>query len=368
MARARHILSVIAAVTVVSLSTRAKQYLIVTSPDTNNVYYAELPSFHDLTLPINERPVVETKTLIDGEASKCTGDSCTSDSNLGLLRPQGLALHHGSEVDTLYVSDGETKNIYAYQVVQDSDGNLSAGEQKRVKTEVDGGADWLSVDGLGNLYYSQTEAKKIEMISFEQLQNTLAGNATATDVYGADDATNVAGPLGVAADAYNLYWANQDGGGDAGTIVKATSKTAGTPTPIVAEPAKAFGICIANGNAFFTSETRSLYAVRTDGGTVQEVSSKFETPRGCVYDKANTLYVADSAANAVYSLPATFKTLRPVRRLTKVMTVETPMQLAIFQGTADDLTWRAMLPSAASKSSCVLSSLAVVLGMYYSLT
>lgn len=263
---------------------------------------------------------------------------CPADSNLGLRSPKGLAVFQSQNASVLYVSDDEAQNIYAYDLQYSSSkrgvGTLSAGAQRRVCEGVQGGTPWLAVDGLGNLFFAAGESGQVQMISVADL---FSGNPATPKVLYASDQATVSTPGGIATDNYFVYWTNQDAGESAGTVVRAyetvpaNPATASTtyPKQLAANAAAAVSVCLARDVVFYTGITTSLFAVKRDGGSIAEVSNKFGQPRGCIYDTEGTLYVTDGDGS-IYSLPANFVTLRVVRRLTKVMTVNDPWQPAIF--------------------------------------
>jgi len=331
---------------------RPQRYLITSSPGMGNVYYAGLPSFHDLTLPPAERPVSQASVLIDGFGSRCKGWSCNEASDLGLRAPRGLALHQACDGRAvLYVSDTEAENIYAYTLTGKW-GSLQVGSQRRVRMGVPGGAPWLAVDGLGNLFYTTKKAGLVEMISAESLAHR-ASPEPVTLYSAAEFGAAVSGPAGVVADNFYVYWANQPRGevGAFGTLVRAPERSlartakreaAGRlpprPQALVgasdSSTATASNICLARENLFFTGtgsgSTHSLFATKIRGGSVAEISNSFTRASGCVYDDETTLYVADAGDDAIYSLPANFASLRAMRHLRKAVAVPEPHQLAIF--------------------------------------
>lgn len=323
--------------TLAEASLAQLRYLVVSSPTDHNIYYAPLPTLHDLTKSPEDRPELTPTVLINGD-EKCTGETCDDDSNLGLRSPKGIAVFQSANASVLYVSDTDAENIYAYDLSTSMQhGTLTVGPQRRVVEGVAGGASWITVDGLGNLFFTVGANAQIEMVP---MQDLFTGKPVGSTVLYAQDKATVSRPGGLASDNYFLYWANQDAGETAGTVVRAyeskaraDSQSSGAfPKQLAANAAAASSVCLARDTVFYTGVSQSLFAVKRDGGAIAEVSHGFNAPRGCIYDLEGTIYVADSADNRVYSLPGNFGSLRAVRRLTRVMEVEGPWSLAVVTG------------------------------------
>eukprot|EP00927_Polykrikos_kofoidii_P038789 TRINITY_DN33211_c0_g1_i1.p1 TRINITY_DN33211_c0_g1~~TRINITY_DN33211_c0_g1_i1.p1 ORF type:complete len:420 (+),score=62.70 TRINITY_DN33211_c0_g1_i1:193-1452(+) len=325
---------------------RPPGFVIMSSPTTSNIYFAEMPSFGELSKPLSERTSLpQAHVLIDGTASRCMGTNCSDDSDEGLRRPEGLALHQGREGVTLYVSDVDAKNIYAYELAGGAQGQMSAGQgpgaglrvgkQRRVREGVDN-ARWLAVDGAGNLFYT-VEAGQVETVSAEHIRT---GNTTWSILYDAAEYPTVSAPAGIAADGSRIYWANTAGGGDAGTIAtgaqRPTASTGDGPMAIAANGVGAVGVCLAKGRLFYTGGAASLFTVAPSGGAIGEVYDGFQKPLACAYDGENTLYVTDADSNAVFSLPAVTN-FRAVRNVSKVATVDDPFGVVVFTAVGGNL-------------------------------
>mmetsp|Transcript_93756 Transcript_93756/g.264730 ORF Transcript_93756/g.264730 Transcript_93756/m.264730 type:complete len:426 (-) Transcript_93756:61-1338(-) len=337
---------------------RRPRFLFISSPSTHNVYYALLPSFHFFTLPPGERPdPPRARVLIDGGASRCRGSSCSESSDKGLRSPQGLALHQGPDGVVLYVSDVEAGNIYAYEIAGGGDeralteaasapkgstdggpgAGLQVGAQRLVCDGIDGGAQWLTVDGQGNLFYTAQDGS-VGMIKASDISSGNGDPSTPVTLFASANSETVSSPAGVATDGLHLYWANQRGGGSAGTLVKALEQPdlQQQPRVIAANGAGAVGVCIARDTIFYTSDSQSLFAVKAAGGAIAEVSRSFHEPRGCAYDGENTLFVVDSAEDMVFSLPVVSR-LRAVRHSVSVASVVSPSEVVVFSATGGKL-------------------------------
>jgi len=339
------LLGVLAAADYGKLGTR---FLLISSPSTGNVYYSELPSEQILYKPLRKRnDPPEAKLLIDGELSKCKGSECDDNSDEGLKSPTGLALYKGPSATTLFVSDAGSENIYAYEIARyggafDVSDGIKVGRQRRVRQGVQG-ANGLVVDGAGNLFYT-TSSGKVEMISAAAIAHATGsgGNASSAVLYDSRDYDAIDNPSDIATDGYHLFWTNIAGGMKSGSVADALktpqesdtmmvhtgTQRVGDPRPLAANGNGAWGVCYARGNVFYTAE-QSLFAVPAAGGSIAEVTHQLQQPRGCAFDGEATLYVADSAAGAIFSLVAS-PTLRAVRHLNRVVSVESPSQVVVF--------------------------------------
>merc|ERR1719213_741963 len=115
----------------------------------------------------------------------------------------------------------------------------------------------------------------------------------------------VSAPGGIAMDNYYVYWSNKLEPTQHGTIVRAPHDPNAAPEKLEeAITDKSYGVCTAVNNVFFTAESKSLYGINRNGGGSVKVSSEFGEARGCAWDGANTVYVADRKNNKVYSFPA----------------------------------------------------------------
>lgn len=341
-----------------------ERFIVATSPNTHNVLWAPLPTFHELTLPREDRAVTPSQTLIDGVASKCSGWTCSENSDRGLDEPTGLALwQKGGGPGTLYVSDYKVGFLYRYSVQVNWRGVLEAGPQQLVASNLQEKAQWLALDGYGNLFYTDSKEGSVEMISVEELSKDAPKGRI---LFSAKKIASVAGPAGLAADSLNVYWANLKGDARVGTLVQASSSNDQKPRVLAGNTdlygALAKDVCLARDNVFFTGASQALFAVKADGSSgVTEVSQTFKQPKGCVYDQEATVYVADKEANAVYGLPANFQTLRKVRHVNKVVTMQRPEQLAVFFGPSSNPYVQRL--AAASGTTSAGSSLCLALSL-----
>jgi len=72
---------------------------------------------------------------------------------------------------------------------------------------------------------------------------------------------------------------------------------------------KSYGVCLAQGNIFYTDDERNLWAVKRSGGSPVAITDQLANPRGMVYDQDGTVYVADKTNNALYQFASNMKIL-----------------------------------------------------------
>mmetsp|Transcript_44561 Transcript_44561/g.102898 ORF Transcript_44561/g.102898 Transcript_44561/m.102898 type:complete len:391 (-) Transcript_44561:20-1192(-) len=357
-----------------SVATEANRFLIMSAMDDSNVYYSMLPVFSGLARSGGHHPMMEVRVLIDGQASACNASGlanyCGSSADLGLQNVGGIAVEQQSGGAVLYVSDLEAGNVYGYDLWA-SGSFLHVGRQRRVAESVASSGLKLSVDKYGALYYTGTQAGQVGRIDTRS-------DANYTEVlYDVNTDAVVSSPGGVAVDNFFVYWANEADGESAGSIVKGmerpeevaaftegenassgTSSNTTYPIALVSNIPTVQGLCLARDNLFYTDANGPLYGIKSAGGGTVTSVYNFSSPRGCAYDTEGTLYVADSAANAVFTLPANFMTLRSVSSVTEVANLTAVNQLAVFSVGTRGLFDHP--PSAASRISGGLQSLLVV--------
>lgn len=240
----------------------------------------------------------------------------------------------GGGSGTLYVSDQGAGKIFAYDLTTSWRGTLQAGRQRLILANFtqDGNVTGLAVDSMGNLYFTIGKAGSVYSIDAASLKS----QPVATPIYSSKTFLTVAAPFGIAADSFNVFWANQEGTPALGSVVRATSTTRSQPQVVSNHTdvykALALNLCLARDNVFFTGDSPSLYAVKASGGETVMVFNNFTSPKGCAYDDESTLYVADSGQDAVLSLPANLNSLRPVKHLAQVATAPKPSDVAVFFG------------------------------------
>lgn len=277
------------------------KYLIVSSAQTHQVAYAPLPQ---------EAPPgqAQLKVLI----------------STGLTYPQGLAVDPWRR--NLYVADPSLNKLVYYVLDPYSEETLYVGAQQVAAKGVE--VRWVSVDNLGNVYFTVENTQSIMRIT---AQNIDAGITVPEALFQAPNNGMVSAPGGIAIDNYFAYWTNKLNPTTAGTLVRSLHGPASTTTELANINAKCYGVCMAINNVFFTAEQGNLYGLSRLGGTEPvTVSEAFEEPRGCSWDGANTVYVADKKKNAVYSFPANMPSLREHMPIALTANMEGAYGVAVF--------------------------------------
>lgn len=277
-------------------------FLLISAPRLGTISWVKLPDGDTYTAGAT------TRTLIDG-----------------LHHPQGIAVDQKRR--RLYVADPDLNVIYGYDLEVTNDEIKLKGDRTVVNRNAE--SRWVSVDGNGNIFFSDEPRNLILKIPAEA---ALRGGGKATVVYAGSSTKEINEPGGVAADNFQLFWTNKHFGTEVGSIVRggvdggtSTSKIA---TALGYNAARSYGVCLALGNVYYTDAEKYLYGVKKGGGPIAEVSSIFKTPRGCAWDGDGTVYVADSSANAVYSFASNMQKLVPAQ-VSKVFDAEDAFGLAV---------------------------------------
>lgn len=332
------------------------QFLFVSSPMGQKVSYLELRDF---------RSTGVVRALVDS----------------GLGAPHGIALDRKRSF--LYVADYDARKIFRYSfVVQRSE----ATSELSVLTEgvrvvvVDGPeVKWICVDSSsGDLFY--TEGSRINKITYQVLERLASGqfqpsqltlvsesvleaeasaaaaasltNSTAATpevvqphiltMYEASVNSHVSSPAGIVTDGVSVYWANQENGMTAGSVIEGQVSPS-TPLELTAggtaasfeshavasNAASSFGITKTHNMLIYSDSAQYIYGVRRTGGQEATLSEAFDSPRGLVWDGDNTIYIADQGANTIWSMPA--GRLGPDQPLGRVVDVRDPFGLALLE-------------------------------------
>ncbi|CAE7381719.1 unnamed protein product [Symbiodinium natans] len=278
----------------VSSFGESQKFLIASSPLNGHVAYLKLPA--------------------DGSPATADGQAFRTLIQSELVFPQGLAVDDHRQ--RLYVADPNKTGLVMYQLSSNGD-TLSVGSPKVVAAGVQTRA--VAVDGLGNVVFSDEPTNRILRVSAAGIDE---GKTTPEIIYDGSTVSQLKAPGGVAMDNYFIYWLNKAGAPKAGTLIRglqyATAKTisnASAGVKFLADNApKCYGVCIAAGNIFYTDEATYLYGINrasTSRHVVRTISSSLQAPRGCVFDGAGTVYVADKSQNAVFRFASSMDSLEP---------------------------------------------------------
>jgi hypothetical protein len=247
----------------------------------------------------------------------------------GLRTPQGLAVDQKRKM--LYVSDPDSKKIFAY-FCKNKEGKLvTDGKQKVAAQNVE--SRWVAVDGAGNLFYSVERENLIQKVPADRL---LRGDSTPKTLYTGISVSQVSAPGGVAVDNFNIFWSNKAVGTVVGSVVKGMetppdTNVAGSVRPIAKNAVKVYGVCLVNDNVFYTDHQFNIYGVKKIGGDITTISNKLIKPRGITWDGDGTVFVADKGGNAVYSFPGNMEAITP-QPLVKVVDFEDAFGVTVMSG------------------------------------
>lgn len=266
----------------------APRFLIAASPSTSTIAYLRLPP---------------------------NGAPATGAEPMRVLLNEGLSVPQGVAVDDyrkrLYVADPDLHKLVAYDISYGWGGSLVLGKQLTVIPNVE--VRWVSVDGLGNVYFTDEATNKIYKVSAKDAE---AGTQSATVLYDGTSEGSVSSPGGIATDNFFVYWVNKASGTQIGSLIRAIGLPGANNAlpegvdkvlPMSKNIMKSYGVCIGSNNLFYTDEQSNMYALPRQGGTPQIVTSGLAEPRGCVHDGSNTVYVADKMHSAIYSFAGNAK-------------------------------------------------------------
>eukprot|EP00927_Polykrikos_kofoidii_P067703 TRINITY_DN63152_c0_g1_i1.p1 TRINITY_DN63152_c0_g1~~TRINITY_DN63152_c0_g1_i1.p1 ORF type:complete len:333 (+),score=55.03 TRINITY_DN63152_c0_g1_i1:88-1086(+) len=246
----------------------------------------------------------------------------------GLVHPQGIAVDH--KRSALLVADPDSRRIFSYPLTS-TETTLKAGQPSVIAENTE--ARWVSVDGMGNVYFTDEPQNKILKVA----TSNVSKDTTPTVVYDGVSMVQVSAPGGVAVDGFHAYWVNKQTGTQVGSLIQASTKQVrGSSRQLVGALSKhvdkSYGVCLALNNIYFTQPESTLIGVKkmsVDSSTV--ISNRLLNPRGCAWDGDGTVFVADRGANAVMAFPSNMKYMKSVE-LYKVADFEDAFGVAVYSG------------------------------------
>lgn len=283
-----------------------RKYIIVTAPTTSRIAYIKLPGKgRPLEPGDNFRTLVETNLIV----------------------PHGIAVDEYRK--KLYVGDPGLNKLVAYDLKHDGDG-LKVGDRSVIADDIE--VRWVTVDGVGNVFFSDEPRSRIMRVSADQIDK---GNTTAEVLYDSIDTEKVSAPGGITTDNFFVYWVNKASGTQVGSLMRAPSSQylANSSSKIqtfASNTMKSYGVCLAMNNLFYTDEVSNLYGMKRQGTGLATVSGYLQEPRGCAWDGDSTVYVADKATNALYQFPSNMIEVREGVRLKKAAEMQGIYALATY--------------------------------------
>lgn len=226
----------------------------------------------------------------------------------------------------LYVSDPPQGKIFSYNLLRD-EGNGLLMTDGHQHVAVEGfEAHWMSVDGVGDLYFTGKEAVAPPQSSYDaiyrhdwaQLEQGVTINPN--EVYSRPNSGNpnprVWMPSGIAVDSFFVYWANQERGADHGSVVKGSRQNLGGSAEAVlstltSQNEEVRGMA-ATGTLLYYVTPDGVYAIPKTGTSASLLSppppendeNEPWDPRSIAWDGGGTLYFTDNMAGRIYSVPA----------------------------------------------------------------
>merc|ERR1719506_910393 len=297
---------------------RPQQYLLISSPREMKVVYSVVTP------------------------GKAAGSQVAPVVDSGLLGPEGIAVDRVRGI--LYIADPPSQKIFSYQLRVSNQLLVSDGKQVTIVEGQE--VVWLSVDSHGNLYYTSALSNEVLSIDRAVLSKIQSDEITASALktesqHAADVAKELAAnkaleqenlptprpalkptihvlyskmegedsasaPAGISAEGITVYWGNGASGTTLGAMIAGQMHPAEGQSVVKlgSNTNTAYGVCTSSNSVFYTDKTQFVYGVKKAGGTPEKMTTMLQSPRGLAWDGDGTVFVADQAANMVYSFPS----------------------------------------------------------------
>lgn len=332
------------------------QFLIISSPFEKKITWTRLRNFKSVegrAFPLIDSGLSEPRGIaLDRER----GRLYVADRQMRKIFHYRVYVQKGgdgyADDSVNLVTDGVQLTIQQDREVEyvavDTNGDLFFSEYGK-KAIIKVPFNLISVMGAGKYQAGQivtVRERQLEAMSSAEVQRSLslsAGNIavvpieaqahqlTAFSLYEINNSPYVGKPGGLVSDGRRLYWTNTRNGSIYGTVgggevnpgvdrrAAMGGSTPNFPTRMIANITEhGYGIAKSNNLIFITASTGeetitavagragvsegSVYAV-TEQGVFTKLASGLVEPRGIVWDGDGTIYVADQAADTVYSMP-----------------------------------------------------------------
>jgi sugar lactone lactonase YvrE len=228
----------------------------------------------------------------------------------------------------LYVADIDLNKIFWYQLIIEPDGLLKTDGLQHVAVN-DVTAYWMTVDGVGDLYFTGSLVGGIPM-----------GDASRRSVFRMDiakidkgDALNpkevysqansgypfpkVQMPSGIAVDSFGIYWGNAQNGTSNGAVCSGTRQNIGATTfdlnVLTTAVNEVRGVALA-GEGVFWLTPQGIYGADKMGSGVTITDPSFGLvqsspnfdgwdPKSLAFDGENTMYWTETKTGVIYQFP-----------------------------------------------------------------
>lgn len=234
----------------------------------------------------------------------------------------------------LFVADPGRQKIFWYQLIIEDDGLLKTSGHQFVA--VDGvSAQWLAVNGLGDLYFTGALAGSAHRAVFRQdVTKITAGNALdPLEVYSRANSgypnPRVWMPSGVAVNSFDIYWGNEQQGISNGAVCSGTRQNIGVTSALEVNVVsrqvdEVRGMAIAGETVFYLSP-QAVYAAEAVArdvpptnpsvGRVQETNiTGGWDPRSIAFDGENTMYWTETRSGIIYQFPSGDTNMHPMSK------------------------------------------------------
>jgi len=242
--------------------------------------------------------------------------------------PRGVALD--GQAKRLYVSDTSTGVIWCYRLRLSRNDLLETVPPRTAAVE-GYNANWLAVNGVGDLYF--TGRPKDGSVDYDSIYRQDANNIARGDslypvqVYERSNTGNpnpqAWKPSGLAVDSFFVYWGNEDQGSTHGSVMKGARQNIGLLqsevrlTQMSNAVDQVRGLCATGTNLFYLTPDGVYGISKTNPTTISDPnegliasdpagadnSTRWD-PRSIAWDGESTLYFTDSAQGRIYSLPS----------------------------------------------------------------
>lgn len=180
----------------------------------------------------------------------------------------------------------------------------------------------MTVDPTGNLFFTvdgERSLRKISAKTLTALEKGVSVSKVDELLYDSSSSNFISNIVGVVSDGTRIYWANSNAAGSNASIASGDGIPNRQPlianTRVVTPPTfSPHGITKTHSYIFYSAYEPNhigiseqwpgkLYGVKITGGTPIALAGGFDYPQGLSWDGDGTVYVADSKAGLVWSVP-----------------------------------------------------------------